>query len=54
MSEGEHNYNNMTINNDTDEMQASPSGTTINQCQPIVNGMLTYLISMMNNSPTPN
>ena len=50
MSEGEHNDNNMTINNDTDEMQPSPSGTNINQCQPIVNGLLTYLISMMNNS----
>ena len=43
----------MTINNDTDEMQASSSGTNINQCQPIVNGLLTYLISMMNNSTDP-
>ena len=53
MSEGEYNDNNMTIDNDTDEMQASPSGTNINQCQPIVNGLLTYLIYMMNNSTDP-
>ena len=53
MSEGEYNDNNMTIINDTDEMQASPSGTNINQCQPIVNGLLTYLIYMMNNSTDP-
>ena len=53
MSEGAHTDMNMTMNNDADEMPVSQSGTNINQCQLIVNGLLTYVIYMINNSTDP-
>ena len=55
-TEGIHADDNVSnddiINEDNDNIPATQDG--FNTCQPIVNGLLTFVISILHNSTDPN